>query len=109
MICDRGNIKWTAMMLPEHVKLLRQFDKTHDIVEKPVLDEQKLDQLNDLIFEAMEFNSLLEFTYYHRGSTETVEGKIHYIDIHKKELRIEIQNGDILRMKLSDIIEIVKI
>lgn len=26
MFRDRESIKWTAMMLPEHVKALRQFD-----------------------------------------------------------------------------------
>lgn len=28
MIQDRGSIKWTAMMLPEHVKLLREYNES---------------------------------------------------------------------------------
>ncbi len=34
MIRDRGNIKWTAMMLPEHVKLLREWQEQDQVREK---------------------------------------------------------------------------
>ncbi|MED1749275.1 hypothetical protein [Bacillus zhangzhouensis] len=41
MLRDRGAIKWTAMMLPEHVARLK-----HDLAEtkktdKPIIDEQQ--------------------------------------------------------------------
>ncbi|WP_231620822.1 YolD-like family protein, partial [Fictibacillus sp. 7GRE50] len=43
MIRDRGNnIKWTALILPEHVKELRAFDSDQTKKEKPELDEQHL-------------------------------------------------------------------
>lgn len=42
MIRDRGNIKWTAMMLPEHVKELREWmDEDHHTM-KPELTEWDL-------------------------------------------------------------------
>lgn len=47
MIRDRGNIKWNAMMLPEHVKMLREWHAQDDYVQKPELDEWALQELSD--------------------------------------------------------------
>jgi hypothetical protein len=33
MIKDRGTMKWTAFMMPEHIKLLREYDKNLNKVE----------------------------------------------------------------------------
>lgn len=38
-IFDRGTEKWTAMMLPEHIKMLRDLDLDYYKTNKPVLDE----------------------------------------------------------------------
>jgi YolD-like protein len=62
VIRDRGNIKWTSLMLPKHVKELRRYihEDYYDIPE-PSLDVQQLEQMNDLVLEAMEFNFPLTF------------------------------------------------
>ncbi|MFG6494358.1 YolD-like family protein [Fictibacillus sp. UD] len=64
-IRDRGNIKWTSLMLPEHVKELRKYihEEYYDIPE-PNVDEQQMDNMNELILEAMEFHFPLRFTLY---------------------------------------------
>jgi len=36
---DRGNIKWTSLMLPEHVQMVKEIWKEEEKVQKPVLDE----------------------------------------------------------------------
>ena len=48
MIRDRGRIKWVTMMLPEHVKLLREYNESLDKAEKPVLDEQKYEEFYEI-------------------------------------------------------------
>ncbi|MGE7184955.1 YolD-like family protein [Peribacillus sp. NPDC006672] len=46
-IRDRGNIKWTNLMLPEHIKMLRNyFDEDYYDEPEPVLDEQYLEEMN---------------------------------------------------------------
>ncbi|WP_419893407.1 YolD-like family protein [Oceanobacillus kimchii] len=40
---DRGTIKWTAMMLPEHAELLNQLKEKKNRKQKPILDEQQLE------------------------------------------------------------------
>lgn len=42
-VYDRGNIKWTAMMLPEHVELLQDLNKQQEYKSKPILDEQQME------------------------------------------------------------------
>ncbi|MEK5270553.1 YolD-like family protein [Aeribacillus sp. FSL K6-8394] len=106
MIQDRGGIKWTAMMLPEHVKLLREYNESLDKVEKPVLDEQKYEEFNEVICEAMEENITLQFTYYQKGEIKKLVGNIHYIDQLKRELRIVDYLTKKHVLKLGDIIEI---
>lgn len=106
MIRDRGRIKWVSMMLPEHVKLLREYNESLDKVEKPVLDEQKYEEFNKVIRRAKEENITLQFTYYQKGEMKKLVGNIHYIDQLKRELRIVdyLTNKHVL--KLGDIIEI---
>jgi hypothetical protein len=60
MIKDRG-IKWTAMMLPDHVHLLKEARFDEERIQKPVLDVHEIDELEIRILEAMETNSPLVF------------------------------------------------
>ncbi|KIL45194.1 YolD-like family protein [Jeotgalibacillus soli] len=54
MIKDRGNIKWqSAMMLPEYVKLLDKARMDYEKIEKPIIDEQMMQEIEMNIHEAM--------------------------------------------------------
>jgi ATP-dependent helicase/DNAse subunit B len=106
VIRDRGHIKWVSMMLPEHVKLLREYYESLDKVEKPVLDEQKYEEFNEVICGSMEENFTLQFTFYQKGELKKLVGNIHYIDQLKRELRIVDYSAKKHVLKLEDIIEI---
>ncbi|MDQ9096528.1 YolD-like family protein, partial [Bacillus licheniformis] len=58
---DRGSIKWTAMMLPEHVSLLRELESRQNKVKRPVLDLSQIEDMEMVISEAMEFNYPVQF------------------------------------------------
>jgi len=47
MIRDRGNIKWTAMMLPEHVVKLRKWMDQESYTEIPELNEWDLQSIQE--------------------------------------------------------------
>lgn len=94
MIRDRGNMKWTSMMLPEHVKLLRNWSEADTYQEKPELDEQQLEQFNEIICMAMEEHVELVFTYYHEHFHHTCSGYVHYIDPIQHTLRIVDEQSD---------------
>ena len=45
VIRDRGNIKWTAIMLPEHVAAVKQELINLKKVKQPILDEDRLTEI----------------------------------------------------------------
>ena len=106
LIRDRGSKKWVSMMLPEHVKLLKEYNESLLKIEKPILDEQKLQEFNEIICEALKSNLPLQFTYYHKGAIKILVGRIHAIDSFQRELRIMGLTNDIQPLFLEDILEI---
>ncbi|GGB53473.1 YolD-like family protein [Fictibacillus barbaricus] len=103
-IRDRGNIKWTSLMLPEHVKELRRYinEEYHDIPEHSI-DEQQLEGINELVLEAMEHNFPLTFVVYLKKLLNTISGHIHYIEPHKMEFRIKSLDNDIKLVPFSKV------
>lgn len=102
MIRDRGKIKWTSMMLPEHVKLLRDWANEDAFEQAREVDEQYLEVMNETIFEAMEFEKMVAVTYYHQHKYEIAMGyirewdelnqKLHVVDSFKETHRIPLQS-----------------
>lgn len=105
-IRDRGNIKWTSMMLPEHVKLLRDWAKEDAFEKQPELDEQKLEQMNEVICDAMAYGSELSITYFDQTRHYTIRGLIHYVDEIKQKLRIVTVNGHVQHVLIGSITEV---
>jgi hypothetical protein len=108
-IRDRGNIKWTSLMLPEHVKLLRRYinEEYHEVPEL-ILDEQLLAEINSLILESMEFNFPLSFTIYQDKRLLMIQGNIHFIDVNKQELRIIDLDNHLHILKVASIKDVQK-
>lgn len=88
-IRDRGNIKWTSLMLPEHVRELRKYihEEYYDIPE-PIIDIQQLEEMNELVLEAMEYHFPLTFVIYQNRRLETLDGYIHHVDSQQLKFRI---------------------
>ncbi|MEG0450638.1 MAG: YolD-like family protein [Lysinibacillus sp.] len=53
MLRDRGNIKWTAMMLPEHVQLLRRWEQDEATELPKEKTEWELEELQQTIQQAV--------------------------------------------------------
>ncbi|MDQ0976060.1 hypothetical protein QFZ31_005938 [Neobacillus niacini] len=88
MIRDRGRIKWVSMMLPEHIKLLRDWVKEDQYEERKEIDEQQLELMNMTLSEAIEFDQFVTITHYRNRNYEIVIGKIHYWDQMAQRLHI---------------------
>jgi hypothetical protein len=106
MIRDRGRIKWTAMMLPEHVKMLRDWAHEDTFEEPKEMDEQKLEEMNSLLADAMEDNKSIMITHYRNKKYELVIGNIHYWDEFKQKLHIIDHFEDIHQISIMDIADI---
>lgn len=109
MIRDRGNKKWTAMMLPEHVAAVKQELINLKKVDQPILDEDRLAEIEMLIHEAMKYNLLLEFKIFKKGFIESIIGHTHFIDYIKKEFRIKDKNELIHKISFQKIVNVQKV
>jgi hypothetical protein len=58
---DRGTIKWTAIMLTEHLHLLREWKAEDDVFPEPNLDESDFDELVYQIQITVQTHSVGEF------------------------------------------------
>jgi len=94
------------MMLPEHVKMLREWAEEDSWAERKQLDEQKLEILNETAAEAMEFGKRVLITYFHLNRYKQLTGTIHYFDDLQNEFRIITQSGKVQRVLLETIEQI---
>ncbi|MBS2969520.1 YolD-like family protein [Metabacillus sp. KIGAM252] len=106
MIRDRGNIKWTSMMLPEHVKLLRQWKEEERYTAKPEMDEQQLEQFNEIICIAMENHHPLRFTVHEHEQLVPYTGYIHFFDQLEQAIRIINAEGKRQTILLKNVVKI---
>lgn len=110
MIRDRGNKKWVSLMLPEHVKMLRDMSVDMNRKSKPILDEHQIQEFEEKIKYAQEFKLPLDFSVYEFGYIKIITGRVVKIDSLTKKMKIEQMNGDyeyvnfneITNLKISD-------
>jgi hypothetical protein len=101
-IKDRGNKKWTAMMLIEHRKKLKELKDHEDDREKPILDEQEKAVINSRLQQALENDLKVKIKYYRDKRFKSISGRIERVDVNRREViigneRIEVE--DLLELK----------
>lgn len=86
---DRGTIKWTSLMLPEHIQRLRAWDnELYDMLPKEKADWE-LEALHQTIQQAYRLNTPVTFTLYKQGTWQTMTGIITAIDLNKRYVLLE--------------------
>lgn len=103
MLKDRGTIKWTSMMLTEHVQLLKQWDTEERYIEKPHLTAWELDDLQQTIEQAIRTHLQLEITIWSNGETSSYVGFIKKLNIERQELYFETST-DIKKLSIVAIV-----
>ncbi|WP_337020010.1 YolD-like family protein [Oceanobacillus massiliensis] len=101
---DRGTIKWTAMMMPEHIQMLNEYWETVEYKDKPLLDEQELNEINSKLQMAIQDDLSIEVKYYKDFDFQMVKGKLFKLDSINNVLIF--QNTDRNKVKFSDIIDV---
>ncbi|CDQ39080.1 MULTISPECIES: YolD-like family protein [Virgibacillus] len=97
---DRGSIKWTSMMLPEHVELLNRMWAEQEYKEKPVLDEQRLVEMDAQLQLAICNDLTIEIKHYNGRDYLTHRGKLK--NINKNRLTLDNETA-IERINILDI------
>lgn len=109
MIKDRGTIKWTAMMLPEHVQSLKNLLVDEEKIPKPILDEQEIEEIETIILGAMEFNQSLIFQIYDNGFIKYIAGRTQYIDHINKNFRVTDDEQQVHIISFKDLMSVHKV
>jgi hypothetical protein len=109
MIKDRGIIKWTAMMLPEHVQSLKNLLVDEEKIQKPILDEQEIEEIETIILGAMECNQPLIFQIYDNGFITYLSGTTQYIDHTNKKFRVRDDKQQVHYIKFCDLMHVQNI
>lgn len=99
---DRGTMKWVSLMLPEHVELLKEVFVEQK--EKPILDEQKMSEIDKTLKYALKNRINIKMTYFNDGDYSTLSGKLAEIDQWRGY--IVLRNEDGFNISLTDIIDV---
>lgn len=92
MLKDRGTIKWTSLMLPEHVELLQEMWEETEKINKPILDPQELEQLNKQLIQAYNENFSIAISIYENGSIKKIHGTIKSLCPDQNQIHLQVQN-----------------
>ncbi|MDG5787706.1 YolD-like family protein [Evansella sp. AB-P1] len=103
---DRGVIKWTSMMLPEHVQQLKEMAKKHEKKSTPHFDGQQLEEWSRLLAKAYHHEMILSVTTIKDGIEENVEGFVHRIDQLHRTITLLNLAHEKTTLSLHDITEI---
>lgn len=93
-------------MMPEHINLLGETDWDFHKTNKPELDEHQLQELDEKLKPAVEFQLPVIFELWFDGFTEELEGIVHKIDENKKLIYIREITGYIQKIEYSAIINV---
>jgi len=93
MLKDRGTIKWTSLMLPEHVELLKEMWQETEKINKPILDLQELELMNEQVMQAYEERLPIVLSVYKDGLIEEIHGTIVMINVQQNQLNVQLKNG----------------
>lgn len=98
---DRGTMKWVSLMLPEHVEMLNEVFIEYK--EKPVLDEQKMSEIDRTLKYALKHRAPLEMTYFYSGEYRTVTSRLEKIDQWRGFILLKNEDGR--KISLTNIID----
>ncbi|MEQ6376036.1 YolD-like family protein [Bacillaceae bacterium S4-13-58] len=102
MLRDRGTIKWTAMMLPEHVELLKEIWNEDDKPLRKTLDEQTQSEWDRLLQQAVKLKFPLEIEYIANQNIykeigipthlDPLNGTVRIKNLHQEETTISVSS-----------------
>ena len=102
----RGIVKWQAFKtMPEQYEMLDQFKQDQNKIDKPILSDDQLSDLNDTLVFKMYHDPSIELRYFVDGYIKTKVGYIHKVDTYTQTLNLYEETG-LIKIRLSEITEI---
>jgi hypothetical protein len=107
-IRDRGKIKWQpASFMPVGFGMTRAMFKDQERTMKPLLDVYEKEEFDRSITYAMEYNLQVKIKIWSDAFTETITGRIHYVDLNTLQLHIEVKTGEFERIAFEDVVGVI--
>ncbi|MBD8521782.1 YolD-like family protein [Lysinibacillus fusiformis] len=91
MLHDRGNMKWTSLMLPEHLVQLKEWKKEQYHDKKRDLTEWELEEIEQTIQRAFKLSKLVRLTLWDNHKLQEEVGKVTGTDAYKKQLLLDTE------------------
>lgn len=101
---DRGSIKWTSLMLPEHVQLLKDLWEEDYNTHKPILDSQEIEEMDKQLRSAFVSNTPITISIYSNQKTKEYTGTITRLT--HDGIVIQLKNGERVPLSFQQIISI---
>lgn len=107
-IKDRGRIKWTALMLPEHVEMIREWYEKDEQVPKPDLNEFDLQLIQEEMDIALKRRCEVIIHSWKGGAIHEHRGIIEGIDARNRMLIYGDSAGK-HRLPMDEVVSIVTV
>lgn len=85
---DRGTIKWTSLMLTEHIAMLKEVWKEDERVKKGLIAMDKAVEIDFLIRRAMNDSLPVQLHYLYGDSLREASVKISALETENKKMRV---------------------
>lgn len=104
----RGMVKWAPFAtLPEQFEAIQQYIIDQNKIDRPILSDDQLNELNIQLHQALHTNTFVHIEYYNAGWLEQITLKIKNIDMLQMYLEgYSKQNTNIVKLSLLDITRI---
>ncbi|KGX87996.1 YolD-like family protein [Pontibacillus litoralis] len=107
MLKDRGNIKWTSLMLPEHVEQLKKVWKEDERVTKGVLAEDEAMEIDFKLKRAFNDDLTVQVKYHNGFDYSYTDMKLLSVDRNHRTLKgIDHQSKESITIKLDDVFNV---
>ncbi len=93
MVNDRGHKKWASLMLPEHVTMLQQLEKEDNLVNKPLLESDILEEMEHQIQQAILNKTKLTIDYYQNRRIHSIQGTIDTVKPYTAQITIVLDSS----------------
>lgn len=102
----RGMIKWAPFAtMPEQYEMIKQFIADQTKVEKPILEETALNDLNNVLAEKIFYNPQALIKYWEDGYFKEIACEINKFDSEHKKLEVIAEDKKV-RLSMDCIVSI---
>lgn len=104
-----SNMRWESsrMMLPEHVQALRALADEEIKINKPHLDEQKWEEIERIVHDAVCTKIKIDVSYYKDGGIQLLANSYVLLDHSRGHLLLNDNRSGITQtISISDLIDV---